>query len=100
SLANSTVYVNPYLVQETTIQTGGLGAEAETGGVTINMVPKDGGDRFSGLFAINATGPDLQAQNLTDSLRQSGLTSTPGVKKLTDVGAAVGGPLFKSKLWY
>ena len=39
--------VNHVGVQETTIQTGGMSAESETGGPQINVVPKDGGNVYS-----------------------------------------------------
>lgn len=48
-------YHNTMNVQETTIGTSGASAEAETGGVTINLVPKDGGNLFTGLFAVNGS---------------------------------------------
>ena len=34
-------------VQETVIDTGGSAVDTETGGANVNMVPKDGGNRFS-----------------------------------------------------
>src|SRR6185295_17034592 len=39
-------FINQIAVQEIGVQVGGMSAEAEIGGVTINVVPKDGGNAF------------------------------------------------------
>ena len=46
-------YFNPAAAQEASVQLGGQTAEFENGGFQANMVPKDGGNRFSGLFSAN-----------------------------------------------
>src|SRR5439155_2096392 len=48
----TTLHISPNqaVVQEMVLQTGGMGAEAETGGAAVNIVPKDGGNRFSGVL--------------------------------------------------
>ena len=40
-------HFNTIGVQETVIDTGGNNAESETGGANLNMVPREGGNRFS-----------------------------------------------------
>ena len=49
---------------------GGLG-EAETGGINLNIVPKTGGNRFSGEFFGSAAGKWSQATTSTTALRAS-----------------------------
>ena len=46
-------YFNPAAAQEASVQLGGQTAEFENGGFQANMIPKDGGNRFSGLFSAN-----------------------------------------------
>ena len=46
--------LNPATVAETTVQTSSGGAELESGGVLINVVPRDGGNVFSGTFNGNS----------------------------------------------
>ena len=53
--------VNQVGVQEMTLQTGGMGAESETGGVQMNIVPKDGGNGFK--YYLNATGTNSKLQS-------------------------------------
>jgi hypothetical protein len=92
--------MNPVAAQETVFQIGGMGAEAETGGVQINVIPREGGNRFSVYFNANGTGPDFQFDNLSEEVRDRGLTTVSKVKKVWDIGGAVGGPIRKDKLWF
>jgi len=39
----------------------------------MNIVPRDGGNTFSGAFNTSHTTPSLQADNLNDELRARGL---------------------------
>ncbi|MGH9201023.1 MAG: carboxypeptidase regulatory-like domain-containing protein, partial [Vicinamibacterales bacterium] len=41
-------YINNAFVQEMTYQTAGAGSDVSPGGVRVNIVAKDGGNRFSG----------------------------------------------------
>ena len=43
------------------LETGGLSAESETGGVAMNVIPKDGGNTIKPDGAINGTNGDLEA---------------------------------------
>ncbi len=91
---------NAHTVQEMVVQTVAASAEATTGGVQINIIPKDGGNTFAGTASIEATGPGLVSDNLNDELRARGLQGAPSVKKYYDVGAGFGGPIKKDKLWF
>ena len=51
---------------------GGLG-EAETGGPTMNVVPRTGGNTFSGSFFSSGANSAMQGSNLTQELRDVGL---------------------------
>ena len=51
---------------------GGLG-EAETGGPTMNVVPRTGGNTFTGSFFFSGANSSMQGKNLTDELRAAGL---------------------------
>jgi hypothetical protein len=93
--------LNPATVAETTVQTSSGGAELESGGVLVNVVPRDGGNVFSGTFNGNFSRPGLQGQNLDDTLRARGLTSGgPTLRVRYDAGGGIGGPLVTDKLWF
>ena len=93
-------FVNQIDVQEMVLETSGMSADTESGGVQFNVVPKSGGNRFSVNIAANGTNGDLQADNLTDELRARGLVATSRIKQVSDFGGGVGGPVLKNKLWF
>ena len=92
--------INHTIVEEVVLETSGFSAEAQTGGVQMNVVPKDGGNTFRGVLEGAYTNGDLQSDNLSDELRRRGITSTPYVKSIYDGGGASGGPIKTNKLWF
>src|SRR5438552_2517864 len=54
------VSFNSQAFQEVVVETGGTSAEAMTGGVQLNIVSTDGGNRFSGSLSASYTGPTRQ----------------------------------------
>jgi hypothetical protein len=78
---------------------GGLG-EAETAGLTINIVPKQGGNRLSGLFFVSGFSKGMQSDNFTSELKARGATQPTHVYHVYDVNGSLGGPIAKDKLWY
>jgi hypothetical protein len=78
---------------------GGLG-ESETAGMTVNIVPKQGGNKISGLFAVSGFSQGMQSNNFTDELKARGATQPAPTYHVYDVNGAVGGPILKDKLWY
>ena len=91
--------INQISVQEITLSTGGNGAENETGGANLNIVPREGGNVWKGVFQGSGTAPSLQSDNLTDDLRARGVRSAQGIKKNYDWGGGVGGAIRKDKVW-
>jgi hypothetical protein len=90
---------NAQAFQEVVVETSGASAEAASGGVQVNIIPKDGGNTLSGGFNISYAGPSLQNGNLTDALRARGLTSDDSIRKSYDYSGALGGPIKKDTLW-
>ena len=98
---NMTMYsLSAGLMQETAITTsGGLG-EAETSGVAVNMVPREGGNSVRGsAFGTFGNGA-LQGSNYDDTLRARGLSAPNEVKTIWEGSGQVGGPVLRDKLWY
>jgi hypothetical protein len=86
--------------QEVTMTTsGGLG-ESETAGLTMNIVPRQGGNNLSGLFFVSGFSEGMQADNFTAELRARGATQPTPTTRVYDVNGAVGGPLVRDRLWY
>src|SRR6476660_245621 len=91
---------NAHTFEEVVVETAAGSAEATTGGVQINIIPKDGGNIFSGTMSAEITGPSLQSDNINDFLRTHGVASAGAVKQYYDVGGGVGGPIRQNKLWF
>src|SRR5262249_32785208 len=87
--------------QETVIDTGGNSAEAGFGGANLNMIPRDGGNRFS-FHSVNMfTNEDLASGKVPDDLVARGSAAySNSVKKVWDYGGGVGGPILRDKLWF
>jgi len=103
--SNTGVFVwNQINFQEVVAETSGIGADRDTGGMQLNMIPRDGGNIFSGLMQLAYSGPDLQSNNINDALIARGLdSSTRGlasIKKFYDVAGGVGGPIRQNRLWF
>src|SRR5262245_15592443 len=81
-------------------QTSGVGAEVSGGGLRINMIPKEGGNRVSGSFFAGGTRESWQGDNVTDDLRARGVQSGDTVQHVSDYNFSVGGPIKQDKLWY
>jgi len=78
---------------------GGLG-EVDRGGPAFNLVPKTGGNSFSGTGFLSLAGKWSQGNNLDDELTSFGLTQVPGLIKNWDTNFALGGPIIKDRLWF
>ena len=86
--------------QEMQVMVGGGLGESETGGPIANIVPKSGGNKFSGNFFGSGTTSSLQGNNVNDELRSQGIANPPTVRKNWDTSAGVGGPIMQDKFWF
>ena len=89
-------YFNPAAAQEVSVELGGQTAEFEAGGVQVNMVPKEGGNLFSGFFVGNYTNSHLSSDNLNDDLRARGLTVVNTTDLIYEANGALGGPFART----
>ena len=99
--ANSNAAVSNVAGSQEVVMTtsGGLG-EAETAGVMLNIIPRDGGNQFSGTFAYSGANGSMQGSNYTDALRSAGLRSPQELIKVWEVNPMGGGPIKRDKLWF
>jgi len=78
---------------------GGLG-ETDRGGPAFNMIPRTGGNSFTGTYFLSYAGEWAQASNLDAELKSFGITEVPGLIKNWDTNYAMGGPIKRDKLWF
>src|SRR4029077_10446999 len=93
-------YFNNDTSQEMTYQTSGINADRSGGGVTVNMIPREGGNRFSGDGNFNYRPGSWIGDNFTQRLADMGATSANGLEYLSDVTISQGGPINKDSLWF
>ena len=93
-------YPNQGSYQEIVVQTKALPAEIGAGGVSVNMITKDGGNTFRGDLFGTFTNGSLQADNVSDEQRERGLTAPSSTDVFYDLNASVGGPVLRDKLWF
>ena len=78
---------------------GNLG-EAETGGPQMAVIPKAGGNTFTGSFFLSALNDNMQQSNFDDTqLRAFGGVPAKSLL-LRDYQVSAGGPIKKDKLWF
>lgn len=99
AIGSSPIYYDFDMFEEMQIQTAANDVTAVTGGVNINFVTKRGGDKFSGGARFYYDGKDLQNDNATQEMKDAGLTGNR-VNDIKDYGFNLGGPIFKSKVWF
>src|ERR1700704_6947419 len=85
--------------QEVVLTTSGGMGEAETSGVVLNVIPREGSNVFSGQFSVNGANGSMQGDNYTDALKAAGLRSPQKLLKVYDVNPMGGGRLVRDKLW-
>ncbi|MBI2186723.1 MAG: TonB-dependent receptor [Acidobacteria bacterium] len=99
-LTQGVVVYNQLTFQEVVVETSGIGADRDSGGAQVNIVPREGSNRLSGTFEFAYAGPDLESSNISDELAARGLRPTGGLKKFFDTGGAFGGPIKRDRLWF
>src|SRR6516164_477539 len=93
-------YFNNMMSQEMAYQTAGAGTDVSGGGVRLNMIPKEGGNRYSGAFFGAWADGKWQSDNLTQSLKDRGLSTPDKISKVYDFNGSFGGPLQRDRLWF
>jgi hypothetical protein len=86
---------------EFAIDVSGVDAQAATGGVRINFIPRDGGNRYSGAIAASYATESFAADNFTGTdVQQRGLAVPGTIKGNGDFNPGFGGPIRRDKLWF
>ncbi len=91
---------NTSAAQEVAIDTSGASAERQTGGVSVNFIPRDGGNAVRGSMFATGAYEGQQASNFSQRLADQGLRFPNKYKMNWDFNPGVGGPILKDKLWY
>jgi hypothetical protein len=93
-------YPNQGAYEEVVVQTRALPAEVGAGGVSVNLVSKDGSNTFRGDLFTTYTGDSLQSSNVTSEQRDRGLVAPSSTKTFYDLNVGAGGRIVKDALWF
>ena len=93
---------NQVALQEVVLETSGVGADSDTGGIRINMVGKDGGNTFSGTGQLGFSKPSFETGNWDEELGKRGVleAAAKSLRNYRDTAAAFGGPIRRDKVWF
>src|SRR6185295_2998088 len=75
-------------------------AEVASGGVRVNMIPKDGGNFFRGGGFFGGTAHSWQSDNNDDALKARGFLYRNFVQHVQDFNFNIGGPIVKDRFWF
>jgi hypothetical protein len=93
-------YLNDAGSQEMVYQTGGGAADSATGGLKLNLIPKEGGNRFAGSLFFGYESDSMQSDNLSASLAAQGVRTLDKIGLYRDFNITQGGPIAKDKVWF
>lgn len=85
---------------EMQIQMNSHGADVQTPGIVLNMVPRSGTNLFRGTGSVYYGDDRVQSNNLDSDLRGRGVDRASNLKSYFDGGGDVGGPLLKDRVWF
>jgi carboxypeptidase family protein len=85
---------------EMTVDAGGSSAEHVEGGVIINLIPRDGGNTFSGQLYADFANSAMQGDNFTQELRDAGLAAPNTLKQVSEFNPSFGGPIKRDRIWF
>ena len=101
-ITNGVFVFNQATFAEVVVETSGVGADRDTGGMQLNVIQRDGGNQFSGGLGFSYSGPAFESDNVTEELIGRNLTRAKvgGLQKYRDITPTLGGPIVRDRLWF
>jgi hypothetical protein len=78
----------------------GGAADTQSGGVVINMIPKEGSNQIKADGLALFTNGNFQSVNVSDDQRAHGVTLPAKLDKTWDYAGSAGFPILKNRLWW
>src|SRR5215510_232793 len=92
-------YMNDAGAEQMVFQTGGGTADSPTGGLKLNVAPKEGGNSLHGSLFAGFESASLQSDNRSPFLASHGVQTVDKIGTYRDIDVTLGGPIKKDKLW-
>jgi len=97
---SSLTYDTTNVDEVSVLVSGGLG-ESETGGPTMNIVPRSGANRFNGQAFYSDAGKWSNGDNIgDDAALKATVGNPPQYLRAWDTSVSVGGPIKRDRLWF
>jgi hypothetical protein len=96
------LYYDQGMFEEVNYQTSAIPAEVAVGGINMNMVTKNAGNRWRGDVRYSYANDDLQSDNTEGNaeFERWGFTGGNPIRIAYDVNVSGGGALVGDKLWF
>ena len=95
----SGIYLNDGMAQEIAYETGAMNAEVAQSGLRVNMIPREGGNRFSGVVFLQGANGPLASDNRSDAVKVF-IPEPVGLSHTYEFNPSFGGPIKRDKLWF
>ena len=90
---------NAGAAQEVVVDTGAAAIDTVSGGVRIDVIPREGGNKLAATVFGSGTVSALQGSNLTQALKDQGIRTPDELAKQWDINPGFGGPIRQDRLW-
>lgn len=99
-IGTAPTYLNTNVYQEIQVTTAAQDITSQTGGTQLNFITRKAGNRTGGDFHLYVeNGAWEMNRHVPESIADKGWES-PGIDRLYQYGANLGGPIVKDKLWF
>ena len=95
----SGIYLNDGMAQEISYETGAQSAEVAQSGLRVNMIPRDGGNTFSGILFMQGANSPLASDNRSDEVKAF-IPQPLGIAYTYELNPSFGGPIKRNRLWF
>jgi hypothetical protein len=95
----SGIYLNDGMAQEISYDTGAQSAEVAQGGLRVNMIPREGGNTFSGIFFLQGANGPLASDNRSDAVKAF-IPEPLGLAHTYEINPSFGGPIKRDRAWF
>ena len=90
---------NSDTIGEMQLEISGMGAESGSGSTSLDIIPREGSNTFTGSLNGKISTGAMQGTNLSDENAALGLTAGE-VQKIYRASGTVGGPIKQDNLWF
>ena len=93
------MYYDQGMFEEVNYMTSAIPAEVMAGGISINMVTKDGGNVWRGNLRYNFANDSLQSENFEDTRAANPAFLGNPTEKMYDANLSGGGAIVQNRVW-